>query len=73
MNAYNGEAGGLWNDGYRAINMANIVLYHLPEHQEQNIEKAILLEGECLFIRAICHFEILRMSCCLIYKMITVI
>ena len=61
MNAYNGEAGGLWNDGYRAINMANIVLYHLPEHQEQDIEKAILLEGECLFIRAICHFEILRM------------
>ena len=41
--------------------MANIVLYHLPEYQEQDIEKAILLEGECLFIRAICHFEILRM------------
>ena len=61
MNAYNGEASGLWNDGYRAINMANIVLHHLPEHQEQDIEKAILLEGECLFIRAICHFEILRM------------
>ena len=61
MNAYNGEASGLWNDGYRAINMANIVLNHLPEHQEQDIEKAILLEGECLFIRAICHFEILRM------------
>ena len=61
MNAYNGEATGLWNDGYRAINMANIVLHHLPEHQEQDIEKAKLLEGECLFIRAICHFEILRM------------
>lgn len=61
MNAYNGEANGLWNDGYRAINMANIVLHHLPEHQEQDIEKAKLLEGECLFIRAICHFEMLRM------------
>ena len=61
MNAYNGEATGLWNDGYRAINMANIVLHHLPEHQEQDIEKAKLLEGECLFIRAICHFEMLRM------------
>ena len=61
MNAYNSEASGLWNDGYRAINMANIVLYHLPEHQEQDLEKAKLLEGECLFIRAICHFEILRM------------
>ena len=61
MNAYNGEANGLWNDGYRAINMANIVLHHLPEHRDQNIEKAILLEGECLFIRAVCHFEMLRM------------
>ena len=61
MNAYNGEANGLWNDGYRAINMVNIVLDHLPEHQDQDIEKAILLEGECLFIRAICHFEMLRM------------
>ena len=61
MNAYNGESTGLWNDGYRAINMANIVLHHLPEYQEQDIEKAKLLEGECLFIRAICHFEMLRM------------
>ena len=25
MNAYNG-GGGLWNDGYRAINMANIII-----------------------------------------------
>ena len=25
MNAYNGEANGLWNDGYRAINMALIL------------------------------------------------
>ena len=61
MNAYNGEASGLWNDGYRAINMANIVLHHLPEYENQDFNKAILLKGECLFVRAICHFEMLRM------------
>ena len=61
MNTYNGVANGLWNDGYRAINMANIVLEFLPIHQAQNESKANLLKGECLFIRAVCHFEMLRM------------
>ena len=61
MNTYNGVSNGLWNDGYRAINMANIVLEFLPIHQAQNESKANLLKGECLFIRAVCHFEMLRM------------
>tara|TARA_B100000287_G_scaffold295631_1_gene278857 strand:+ start:499 stop:1851 length:1353 start_codon:yes stop_codon:yes gene_type:complete len=61
INAYNGEVNGLWNDGYRAINMANIVLYHLPNHEEQDIIKSRKIKGECLFIRAISHFEMLRM------------
>ena len=45
MNTYNGVANGLWNDGYRAINMANIVLEFLPIHQAQNESKANLLKG----------------------------
>lgn len=61
MNAYNGAANGLWVDGYRAINMSNIVLEYLPIHQNQDQQKASLLKGECLFIRAVCHFELLRM------------
>lgn len=61
MNTYNGVANGLWSDGYRAINMANIVLEFLPVHQSQDEVKASLLKGECLFIRAVCHFEMLRM------------
>ncbi len=61
MNTYNGAANGLWSDGYRAINMANIVLDFLPIYQDQNQTLANLLKGECLFIRAVCHFEMLRM------------
>ena len=61
MNTYNGVANGLWSDGYRAINMANIVLEFLPVHQSQDENKARILKGECLFIRSICHFEMLRM------------
>lgn len=61
MNTYNGVANGLWSDGYRAINMANIVLEFLPVHQSQDEVKASLIKGECLFIRAVCHFEMVRM------------
>ena len=61
MNSYNGEALGLWSDAYRAINMCNIVLHHLSEHEEQDISKADIIRGECLFVRAICHFELVRM------------
>lgn len=61
MNTYNGIANGLWSDGYRAINMANIVLEFLPIHEDQNQTLANILRGECLFIRAVCHFEMLRM------------
>ena len=61
MNTYNGIANGLWSDGYRAINMANIVLEFLPIHEDQNQTLANILRGECLFIRAVCHFEMVRM------------
>jgi len=61
LNAYNGEVNGLWNDAYRAINMTNIVLHYLPVHENQDITKATLIRGECLFVRAICHFELVRM------------
>lgn len=61
MNSYNSQASGLWADGYRAINIANIVLEHLPTYENENPTLAQQLKGECLFIRAICHFELLRM------------
>ena len=61
MNSYNGEASGLWNDGYRAINMCNIVLNYLPNFENENIQKVEKIRSECLFIRAVCHFEMLRM------------
>ena len=49
MNTYNGVANGLWSDGYRAINMVNIVLEFCPFIKAKT--KASLLKGECLFIR----------------------
>lgn len=61
MNSYNSQAGGLWADGYRAINITNIVLENLPTYENEDIELAKQIKGECLFIRAICHFELVRM------------
>ena len=61
MNAYNSQAGGMWSDGYAAINTANTVLHYLPNFQSQNPTTCNLLKGECLFIRAAMHYELVRM------------
>ena len=45
------EGSGLWNDGYRAINIVNIVLNYLPNFENENIQKVENLRSECLFIR----------------------
>jgi hypothetical protein len=61
MNAYNSQAGGMWGDGYAAINTANTVLQYLPNFQSQNPTTCNVLKGECLFIRAAMHYEMVRM------------
>ena len=61
LNSFNGQAGGLWNAGYKAINIANIILDRLPEFEAEDAAIAAKLRGEALFVRAICHFELVRM------------
>ena len=61
FNAYNSAAGGMWNDAYGAILTANTVLQYLPNFQAQDPTTCNQLKGECLFIRAAMHYELVRM------------
>ncbi len=58
MTRDNSEASRTWIAGYRAINMANVVLDALGVVTDAS-QKA-KLEGEALFIRGIMHFELVR-------------
>jgi hypothetical protein len=58
MTRDNSEAARTWNDAYRAINMANIVLGAINVVEDQASKDQY--EGEALFIRGILHFELVR-------------
>jgi starch-binding outer membrane protein, SusD/RagB family len=59
MTADNSEASRIWINAYQAINMANTVLANLNVVTDpaQKTE----LEGEALWVRAIMHFELVRL------------
>ncbi|MBL7804286.1 MAG: RagB/SusD family nutrient uptake outer membrane protein [Saprospiraceae bacterium] len=57
MIAENPEAEAMWNAGYNAINIANNVLSALSVVKADDRDQ---VEGEALFIRAVCHFELVR-------------
>lgn len=59
MNATNGSIEGLWNDGYVAINSANIILASLENIDDPDFD-ATSAEGEAKFIRALSHFSLLQ-------------
>jgi len=61
LNIYNSNAGGMWGDGYAAIQTANTVLEYLPNFQASDPTDCNLMKGECLFIRAAMHFELVKM------------
>jgi tetratricopeptide (TPR) repeat protein len=58
MTRDNSEAARTWNNAYRAINMANIVLG--ATNVVDNPALKDQYEGEALFIRGILHFELVR-------------
>ena len=58
MTRDNSEASRTWIAGYRAINMANIVLKYVNVVTDPDLKDQ--LEGEALFIRGIMHFELVR-------------
>lgn len=55
----------LWAQSYRAINQVNAILEALPivaaKDARLTQEQASRLEGEALFIRAVLHFELVRL------------
>lgn len=58
MTRDNAEAARTWNNAYRAINMANIVLSAVDVVTDADLKNQY--EGEALFIRGILHFELVR-------------
>ncbi len=62
VDAFNGEIAGMWQQGFRAINHANLVLKALTTVKDPALtsELASRLEGEALFIRAATYFEMIR-------------
>ncbi len=58
MTRDNAESLRIWQKGYQAINMANIVLGSLDLVTDPDLHDQ--LEGEAYFIRGIVHFELVR-------------
>ncbi len=51
----------MWTNGYWALNMANTLLEAIPEVNDEFIDdNKDRIRGECLFIRAIMHFDMMR-------------
>lgn len=59
MTADNSEAERTWLNAYEAINLANIILSKLDIMEDPDERNRI--EGEALFIRAMMHFELVRL------------
>ena len=57
------EIASFWGTAYSAINRANNVIYAIDNNLVDDSDFAIYkdqLKGEALFIRAVCHFELVR-------------
>ncbi|MDD2386077.1 MAG: RagB/SusD family nutrient uptake outer membrane protein [Bacteroidales bacterium] len=58
-----GEIASFWSTAYSAINRANNVIYAIDNKLVSDADFDVLknhLKGEALFIRAVCHFELVR-------------
>lgn len=62
LTADNAEVEGIWRDGYRTINHANLVIEAVASVDDPAMtqEMADRLRGEGLFLRGATHFEIVR-------------
>lgn len=60
MDSSNGSIEGVWNDGYDAINTANIILASLPNIDDPDLNSD-RIEGEAKFIRALSHFALVKL------------
>lgn len=60
MDSSNGSVEGVWNDGYAALNTVNIILASLDNIDDPTLE-ADRVQGEALFLRAVAHFELVKL------------
>lgn len=60
--APNGEVGGMWAQGYLALNQANLVIQGVDIVDDPALTADIKdqLKGEALFLRGMIHFEMVR-------------
>lgn len=62
MSQINGRASGMWQKSYEVINSANNVIDAIQTIQDEDIEaERGRLRGEALFLRAITHWELVRL------------
>lgn len=62
MSQINGRASGMWQKAYEVINSANNVIEAIDNIEDDRIEaEAGRLRGESLFLRAITHWELVRL------------
>lgn len=59
-NIFNGQVGNAFRDGYIAILRANTVMLNLDNVEIEPTER-LRIEAEARFIRALCHFELVRL------------
>lgn len=60
-NLFNGSSRGTWGDAYRAIYRGNLLLDRMDRAVDATPVQKAIMEGEIKFIRAICHFHIVRL------------
>ncbi len=51
---------GMWTSSYDAINRANNIIERLPSVTDMTDSEKASVEGECKFIRALMHFDLVR-------------
>ncbi len=58
----NGEVSGLWEDCYRTINSANLIIQAVDVVEDPALTQDLINQyrGEALFLRAAAHFEMVR-------------
>lgn len=62
LTAANGEVGGMWAQGYLALNHANLVIQGVDIVDDPALTQDLKdqLRGEALFLRGMIHFEMVR-------------
>ncbi len=63
FNTFNQIGRDVWSTGYNAIGRANVVLKAITENSFSDTTDAVkkIWQGEALFIRAVSHFELVRL------------